>query len=110
MAISTNPEPAVVRTSDGEGLDAEARAQLVQRLGRDASLAGDDRTVVARYWVSALDAGAADAVARDVLLDALLDLDGSGRWLIVRAHHAVASERAEEVYRGAARRVEGAAR
>lgn len=97
--------------SDEEhGLDAADRAAIAERLGADAAVAGDSHTVVARYWVSATDAEGADVNARAALLAAISASNEAGRWTIVRAHHAVASERAEELYRGAADRAKRADR
>jgi len=92
----------------GEPATDEVRSDLRERLGPDASVAGNADTLVARYWVAAPDAVSADVRARAVLEEALAHKASSGRWTIIRAHHAVASERAEEIYRGAAARVERA--
>ncbi len=95
---------ATMPSDQEHGLDAAGRASIAERLGPDAAVAGDRHTVVARYWVSATDAEKADIIARAALLAAINAADDAGRWTIVRAHHAVASERAEELYRGAAER------
>jgi hypothetical protein len=89
---------------EGGGIDGEGRARLAEALGEDATVGGDKDTIVARFWVSAPDAGEADRAARAVLEAALDAQGGGGTWTFVRAHHAVAHERAEEIYRGAAER------
>jgi hypothetical protein len=92
------------------GVEPAERSRLAETLGPDATVAGDASTIVARFWVSADGATSADATARRALLDAISRLGIPGEWTIVRAHHAVAHERAEEVYRGAAERAANATR
>ena len=89
------------RGDGGPGLDADVRARLAGSLGADATVVGEGTTVVARFWVVAPDAGSADGVARAALEQGLDGLGLGDGWSVVRAHHAVAHERAEELYRGA---------
>jgi hypothetical protein len=88
---------------DGPDFQPEQRLRLAAMLGRDAAVAGDTSTLVARFWVRGSDARDANEAARAALVRALHSLE-LGEWRLTRAHHAVASERAEEVYRGAAER------
>lgn len=87
----------------GPDIEPEQRARLTEMLGDDAAVAGDATTLVARFWVRGSDAQDANGSARAVLEQALASL-GLGEWRFTRAHHAVAKERAEEIYRGAADR------
>jgi hypothetical protein len=92
-----------MRGPDGAEADPSALARIAGRLGLDATVGGSAGALVARFWVAAAGAAEADAAARTAL-EAATAAEGLRGWAIVRAHHAVAGERAEEIYRGAAER------
>jgi hypothetical protein len=93
-----------IRTNSSRVATADDRQRLQDVLGADATVGGGDDAIVARFWVDAADARAANAAATAGVRDGL-DALGLTGWTIVRAHHAVASERAEEEYPGARARV-----
>jgi hypothetical protein len=74
--------------------------RIGELLGADATVGGSGDVVVARFWVSAAGAVEANEAAGRSLGQALAAVV-PGSWQIVRAHHAVAHERAEELYAGA---------